>query len=70
MTRVRDILTGRLVRVALVLAALTLAADVVVEALGLRYCQPISHGPMMPAWVYQQSAGGYDVVFLGSSRVH
>jgi len=70
MRRFRAILTGRIGRVVAVIAALTVLADVAVELLGVRYCQPIGHEPTMAAWAYQRGAAGLDVVFIGSSRIH
>ncbi len=70
MNRLRAILTGRIGRVVGVIVALTALADLAVERLGVRYCQPIGHEPTMAAWAYQQGAEDIDVVFIGSSRIH
>jgi len=70
MKRFRAILTGRVGRVVLVIAALTVLADLAVERLGVRYCQPIGHEPTMAAWAYQHGARDLDAVFVGSSRIH
>jgi hypothetical protein len=68
--RLKAVLAGRVAQVALWVALLTLTADALVEALGVRFCQPIGHEPTTAAWAYQTGARDPDVVFIGSSQVH